>query len=136
MNSTAYSGAVRDAADGTRQLSDKVLQSAHDAVDTTRDYANDALDNADRKVRGMRSRLDPAIDEWTATAQRLARRSLDFASDTGTRAQQSLHRYADATERYVTEQPVKAVLIAAAAGAVLAALAVSAAKKRPQVPRY
>ncbi|KQP18492.1 hypothetical protein [Pseudorhodoferax sp. Leaf267] len=121
---------AREASDASRQLSDKVMQSAHEAVETTRDYANHALNQADSKLRHVRGMVDPAIEEFASSAQRLARRGIDIAADTSARAQQSLNRYAAVTERYVADQPVKAVLIAAAAGAVIAALLLSARKRR------
>ena len=116
--------------DGARQLSDQVLESAGNAVDTTRNFSNDTLDMADRKVRNVRDRLTPAIDELSVSAQRLAKRGSDLAAETAARAQRSFSQCAGATERYVAEQPVKAVLIAAVAGAVLAALAMSSRKRR------
>lgn len=136
MNNPLPTSFARDTSEASRHLSDKVLQSAHDAVESTRDFANHALNQADSKVRAMRGRVDPAIEEFASSAQRLARRGVDLAAGTGARAQESLHRYAAVTERYVADQPVKAVLIAAAAGAVIAALLLSARKRRQQDQQY
>jgi ElaB/YqjD/DUF883 family membrane-anchored ribosome-binding protein len=41
-----------------------------------------------------------------------------------------MHRYADATTRYVANEPLKAVLIAAAVGATVALLVASAVRQR------
>lgn len=112
-------------ADATRDLSDNVLQTAGEAVETTRGLANNAIGRADRKARDLRASIDPAIDHIASKAQELARRSSALALDARAKAQQRLAEYADVTTRYVTEQPVKSVLIAAAAGAVIAALLVS-----------
>jgi ElaB/YqjD/DUF883 family membrane-anchored ribosome-binding protein len=109
----------------TRQLSDNVLQSAEEAVETTRDLAHDTLSRADRKARDLRRSLDPAIDELAHRAQDYARRGKGLAIDASAKARQAVSQYADATSRYVADQPVKAVLIAAAAGAIIAALLVS-----------
>ncbi len=127
---------ARDTADASRHLSERVMQSAHEAVDGTREFANSALDSADSALRDARGRIDPAIAEAAASAQRLARRGIDLASDTGVRAQRSLQRCAHATERYVAEQPVRAVLIAAAVGAVVAALALATTRKRRHPDHY
>lgn len=121
---------TRDAEQLTRQLSDKVMQSAHDAVDSTRDYAHHALDSADNALRRARGHIDPAVEEFSASAQRLAQRGLGLASQTSARAQKQLQQCAAVTERYVAEQPMRAILIAAAAGAVIAVLALSARKRR------
>ena len=132
MYNDLHSKLATDAADTSRQLSDKVMQSAHEAVESTRDFANHALDRADSKVRAMRGIVDPAIEEFASSAQRLARRGIDIAADTSARAQKSLNRCAAVTERYVADQPVKAVLIAAVTGAVVAALLLAARKRREQ----
>ncbi|HVR48631.1 MAG TPA: hypothetical protein VMS38_02745 [Pseudorhodoferax sp.] len=120
----------RDAEKMTRQLSDKLMQSAQDAVDSTRGLASQALDSADGAVRSARGRIEPAIDEFAHSAHRIADRGIALASETSARAQRSLRQCAAATERYVADQPIRAVLIAAAAGAVAAALMLAASRKR------
>ncbi len=105
-----------------RQLSDDVLQTAEDAVETTRAFAHDTLDRASDKVRGLRRDIDPAIDQLASKAERLVRNGLQAVTHTGESAQKTLHKYADATGRYVSDQPMKSVLIAAATGAAVAAL--------------
>ena len=114
---------------GVRTASDEALQSAERAVDSTRAYANDALDRAEDKVRELRGSVDPMIDALATKAQRMARQSLDLAAEAREKAQQSLSRYATATTQYVSEQPVRSVLIAAAVGAAVALL-VSASRNR------
>ncbi|MES2910858.1 MAG: hypothetical protein V4718_05695 [Pseudomonadota bacterium] len=114
---------------GAKQASDEALQSAEKAVDTTRAYANDALDRAEDKVRELRGNVDPLIEAMATKAQKLARQSLDIAAEAKEKAQQSLSRYASATSQYVSEQPVRSVLIAAAVGAAVALL-VSASRNR------
>jgi ElaB/YqjD/DUF883 family membrane-anchored ribosome-binding protein len=114
---------------GVRNVSDEALQTAERAVDNTRAYANDALDRAEDKVRELRGNVDPMIDALATKAQRLARQSLDIAAEAREKAQQSLSRYASATTQYVSEQPVRSVLIAAAVGAAVALL-VSASRNR------
>ena len=75
-------------------------------------------DTAEQAFDSTRAFADASLDK----AQRLARRGLDAAAETGAKAQQSLARYADTTGRYVADQPMKSVLIAAAAGAAIATL--------------
>ena len=71
------------------------------------------------------------VDMLASKAQKLARQSLDMAAEAKEKAQQSLTRYASATSHYVSEQPVRSVLIAAAVGAVVAIL-VSSTRRRNQ----
>ncbi|MES2360578.1 MAG: hypothetical protein V4646_02115 [Pseudomonadota bacterium] len=128
MNTTA-SKITQDAAPTLRHASDELLQTAGHAVDSTRSYANDALDRAEGKVRELRGNVDPMVDMLASKAQKLARQSLDIAAEAKDRAQQSLSRAAGATTRYVAEQPLRSVLIAAAVGAGVALL-ISSARTR------
>ncbi|MDW5443861.1 hypothetical protein [Polaromonas sp. SM01] len=102
----------------TRHLSDQVLNGAEHAVD-----------QAESKLRQLRGSVDPMVDKLATQAQKLARQSLDMAAEASERAQQSMHRYANATTRYVANEPVKSVLIAATVGAAVAWL-LSAARHR------
>ena len=117
-----------------RQTSDELLNTAEKAVDSTRSHANDALDKAESKVRELRGSVDPVVDMLASKAQHLARQSLDLAAEAKDRAQRSLSNAAGATSRYVAEQPLRSVLIAAAVGAGVALL-VSSARQR-QRNRY
>jgi ElaB/YqjD/DUF883 family membrane-anchored ribosome-binding protein len=130
MNFRTQNALSHDADQLRRQLSDRVMQSAHEAVESTRDLAHHALEGADSAVRKARSRIDPAIEEFADSAHKLAHRGIDLAAQSRARAQQSLRDCAAVTERYVADQPVRAVLIAAAAGAVIAALLMAASRKR------
>ena len=125
MNTPA-SKIVRDtasaAAPQVRQTADDLQQSANATIDSTRSYANDMLDKAERKVRDLRGSVDPIVDMLTSRAQKLAKQSLDVAAESKERAQQSLTRAADATTRYVAEQPMRSILVAAAIGAAVALL--------------
>ena len=98
-------------------------------MDSTRDYANQALDRAESKVRDLRGEVDPLVEMLAAKAQKLARQSLDMAAEAKEKARQSLTRYADATTQYVSDQPVRSVLIAAAVGAAVALLVASARQR-------
>lgn len=117
---------TRDAASTARHLSSEVLQSAEDAVESTRGFTNHQLDKAGDKVRDLRSTVEPAIERFATRAQDVASRGIHAATDATARAQKQINHYAEATGKYVAEQPVKSVLIAAAAGAAIAALVMSA----------
>ena len=128
MNSTT-SNLARDAAPAIRNTTNELLQSADNAVVATRDYANHALDKAENKVRELRGDVDPLVEMLTTRAQKLARQSLDMAAEAKEKAQQSLSRYASATTHYVSEQPMRSVLIAAAVGAAVALLVASSRQR-------
>ena len=122
MNTNNPEKLARDTMPTIRKASDDLLQSVGSAVDSSREHANDALDKAESKVRELRGQVDPMVDMLATKAQKLARQSLDLASEAKERAEQSFKRAADVTTRYVSEQPVRSILIAAAVGAAVALL--------------
>lgn len=117
-----FSSKTQEAANTVRNASDDLANSATRAIDSTRDFAKDALDRADSKVREFNSNIDPTVNMLAAKAQKLAQQSFDMAAEAKERAQQSIRRAAGATTHYVSEQPLKSVLIAAAVGAGVALL--------------
>ncbi|MHB1198681.1 MAG: glycine zipper domain-containing protein [Polaromonas sp.] len=122
MTANTASKIPQEAAPAMRQTPEELLKIAGNAVDSTRGYANDALDKAESRVRELRGSVDPVVDMLTSKAQKLARHSLDLASEAKYQAEQSLRRATRVTTRYVADQPLRSVLIAAAVGAVVALL--------------
>ena len=94
------------------------LNSAENAIDSTRQLANRMIGKAGDKVRDLRE-----------GARDLATKGMSVATDATSAAQKQLSRYADVTGRYVSQQPVRSVLIAVAAGATIAALVVAARRR-------
>lgn len=122
MTTNTATKIAHDAAPAMRQASDELLRTAGNAADSTRDYANVALDKAESRLRELRGSVDPVVDMLTSKAQKLARHSLDLASEAKYRAERSLKNASRATTRYVADQPLRSVLIAAAVGATVALL--------------
>ena len=120
---------TQDTANTARHAADDLANTATRAVDSTREFANNAFDQADSKVREFSTSIDPTVNMLAAKAQKLAQQSYDMASEAKERAQQSLRRATSATTHYVSEQPLKSVLIAAAVGAGVALL-ISATRNR------
>lgn len=85
----------------------------------TQTSAQTLADDALGKVRDLRYGV-----------QDLASRSLSAVGDSAHVAQQRLGQYASTTGRYVSDQPVKSALIAAAVGAAVAALVLAARSRR------
>ncbi len=106
----------------TRQTADGLLQSTDRAIDATSKYAHGAMETAESKIQNLRSSVEPTVDMLASKAQHLAHQGMDAAVHAKDRVQESLVHYSDATTRYVSRQPVRSVLIAAAFGAVVALL--------------
>ncbi|MFC5521187.1 hypothetical protein [Polaromonas jejuensis] len=104
-------------------------QAAREASNELLQTTGNAVDKAGNQVHELRGRVDPVVDMLTSKAQQLARHSLDLAAEAKDRAQQSLNRAAGVTTRYVSEQPVRSVLIAAAVGAAVALLVASSRQR-------
>ncbi len=116
---------VTQAARNTR---DEALQATVQATELTRSYAKEALDQAEGKIRELRGNVDPMVDKLADTAQKLARQSMDMATEAKHKAEESMARYAGMTTKYVSEQPMRSVLIAAGVGAVIALLVAAATR--------
>jgi ElaB/YqjD/DUF883 family membrane-anchored ribosome-binding protein len=112
------------------QLADDARNTANDAVETTRAYAQNAVNSAGEKVRDLRRDMEPAVEQIAARVQQAVQRGLDSATKTGERAQRRFEAAADVTGRYIADQPVRSVLVAALAGAAITALIVLAARNR------
>lgn len=74
---------------------------------------------ADRAARV----ISPAVDAATQQVEDLARRSVQAVTDTSAHLRERATNAVDRSIQYVQEEPVKAVLIAAATGAALVTLA-------------
>lgn len=114
-----------DAVDTIRQTSEALLQSAEQAVESTAEKTNDAL----------HKHIDPMVDLMAVTAQKLAKQSMTMASDAKEYAQHAMNRASKVSTQYVSEQPVRSVLIAAAVGAAVA-VAITSLRARDDVRRF
>src|SRR3954467_9135411 len=112
------------------QLADDPRQTANDAIESTRAYAQNAVNAAGEKVRDLRREAEPAVEQLAACVQQAVQRGLNAASTTSARAQRRLEAAADVTGKYIADQPVRSVLVAAAAGAAITALIVLASRRR------
>ena len=101
-----------------RQLANGV----ENAVDSAHDVAQDALSSVSNKLDSIRDNTKPAVERFVARGQEIASSAIAGTRDAGVRAKKAVTSYASACESYVSEQPMKSVAIAAAAGATIAAL--------------
>ncbi|RZJ27102.1 MAG: hypothetical protein EOO54_00425 [Haliea sp.] len=116
MNTTTKS--IRAGTDSVHTLADNALHAGETALDSTRQLASQALEKAGDKFHDVR-----------LGARDLAVRGLGNVGDRAVAAQRQIGRYAEATGRYVSDQPLKSALIAAAAGALLAGVLIAARRR-------
>ncbi|HOB92734.1 MAG TPA: hypothetical protein PK306_04125 [Aquabacterium sp.] len=103
-------------------MAQKVTDKADDMIGTARQAADGALDSLQEKAThlasvapGTLSRVAAQIDDLTRRGMERAKAATDTAKDQAALA-------GDRTVSYIRNEPVRAVLIAAAAGAAVATL--------------
>jgi len=103
-------------------IADHAAESATPAIRSTQGVANEAFDRLSDKVEDARSQAGPLLNRLTTQAEMAARRSADVVRDTSAQLREKAVRASDTTVGYIRDEPVKAMLIAAATGAALMAL--------------
>ena len=109
---------LRAGVSSAQSFADDSLRSGEHALDHTLQAASHAIDRAGEKVRDLRYGV-----------RDLASKGASGVAETAAAAQERLSRYADVTRRYVSDEPVKSALIAAAVGAVVAGLIIAARRR-------
>ncbi len=104
-------------------LVDQAALSADNAIRSTQRAANNALDGLAGTVQDVRQQVTPMINRATEQASALAQRGMDAVRDTSQQVRERAVRVGDGTVGYIRDEPVKSVLIAAAAGAAVVVLA-------------
>jgi ElaB/YqjD/DUF883 family membrane-anchored ribosome-binding protein len=104
-------------------LPNSTSQQLNDGIDSAasaaRQATQQAFDQADSALSSVRSKITPAVSRLTTQAQSLAGRGLHAMRDGASMVKDRASHAGDVTVRYVKDEPVKSVLIAAAAGAAL-----------------
>lgn len=106
----------------THNLVDSAAEGAEHAIRSTQEAANKALDQLADSVDSLRGRGSPALERAREYASDYAHRGLDNMRDMSLRMRERAQHASDQTLGYIRDEPVKALLIAAATGAVLMAL--------------
>jgi ElaB/YqjD/DUF883 family membrane-anchored ribosome-binding protein len=108
--------------DQATNTAERLADSADQALKSTRRMANDTLDQVESAVDSARGNIQPVIAKLATQAESLARRGIDAVRDGASQVRERATGFGDMTVRYVRDEPVKSLLIAAAAGAAVAAL--------------
>lgn len=103
-------------------LADQAALSADRAIKSTQRVTNNAFDSLAGGVQDLRQQAAPLLDRATQQASELAQRGVDGVRETAQQLRERASRASDSTVNYIRDEPVKAMLIAAAVGAGLMAL--------------
>lgn len=105
----------------TPPLADQAAQGAENAIGATQRATHEALSNLSDKVQDARAQAGPALNRVATKAEELARRSADAMRDRSQQIKEQAYRAQDMTVGYIKDEPMKSILIAAAAGALVMA---------------
>ena len=103
-------------------LVDQVALAADGAIRSTQHLADSALDSLAGAVKDLRHDATPLLNRASEQASALAQRGVDAVRDSSLRLRDSAVQARDGTVLYIKDEPLKSMLIAAAAGAALMAL--------------
>ena len=84
--------------------------------------ADHALDKVAHTAHDLRQQVSPMIERAGEQASALAQRGVETVRERSLQLRDQAVRASDNTVGYIRDEPVKSVLIAAAAGAILVAL--------------
>jgi ElaB/YqjD/DUF883 family membrane-anchored ribosome-binding protein len=103
-------------------LAQKATEQADQAIGSARKAADGALDTLQDKASQLAAVAPGTLSRVAAQIDELTRRGMDRARSATETARDQASRAGDRTVGYIRDEPVKSVLIAAAAGAGIAAL--------------
>jgi ElaB/YqjD/DUF883 family membrane-anchored ribosome-binding protein len=103
-------------------VGDQAANAADNAIRSTQRTADEAFDALSNKVDDLRSQAAPLINRVSAKAEDAAKRGLEAMRDSSQQLREKAQLASESTVAYVKDEPVKAMLIAAATGALLMGL--------------
>ncbi|MCA0239322.1 MAG: hypothetical protein LCI02_00565 [Proteobacteria bacterium] len=92
------------------------------AIENTRDLVNNGLDTLESGIEKLREAAPSVLSRAAAQVEDLTRRSMDRARHATHQVKEQVAKAGDRSADYIRDEPVKSVLIAAVAGAAVAAL--------------
>lgn len=103
-------------------LAEQAALNAESAIASTQKLANEALDALHTGVQDLRDAAPTALSRAAAQVEELTRRGVDRARDAGTQVRDQVSRGGEKTASLIRDEPMKAVLIAVATGALVASV--------------
>jgi ElaB/YqjD/DUF883 family membrane-anchored ribosome-binding protein len=113
---------IKQFANEASAIADQAADSVNTAVRSTQGVANQAFDRLSDKIESAREHAVPLINRLTSQAENVAHRGADAVRDASAQVREKALKASDTTVSYIKDEPVKAMLIAAATGAALMAL--------------
>lgn len=114
----------------TNNMADQAADTATDAIKSTQRTANNTLDSLSSTVQNLRNQAAPLLNRATESANAYISQGMDAVHEGSNKVRAQARLASASTVTYIKEEPVKAMLIAAATGAVLTALLQIASRSR------
>ena len=113
-------------------LVDQAAASADRAISSTQRVANETLNSLSGSVQDFRGEAGPMLNRTSEQISALTQRGVDAMRDGSQHLREKALQASDSAVGYIKDEPVKAMLIAAATGAALMALlSLMARSRRP-----
>jgi len=106
----------------TQDRLDEAARQAHNGISAGQRYAHDAVERIADTAQDLGQQVRPTVNRLTARAEDLARQGSEWVKQGSGRVRERAAQAGDRTVGYVREEPVRSVLMAAAAGALLYAV--------------
>jgi ElaB/YqjD/DUF883 family membrane-anchored ribosome-binding protein len=119
---TGNTTGTKSQAQQAQDMTDNAADATQGALRSTQRATDQAFDRLSETVEGVRSKAGPMLNKVASQAEAAARRGMDAVRDTSQQLRDRAMQAQDMTVAYVKDEPIKAMLIAAATGAVLMGL--------------
>jgi ElaB/YqjD/DUF883 family membrane-anchored ribosome-binding protein len=115
MENSTTSGSVKNG----QTLADKAADKAQSGIRDAQHAAKEAGTTLSNKVDDLRSDAAPALAQVVGRAQSMGRQGIDTISDMASQARDAASNASDSIVTYTKKNPVTALALAAASGALL-----------------
>lgn len=105
-----------------KHFADQAAASAEAAIEAAARKGSDALDALSAGVQELHDQATPLLHRGSEKISALTQRGMDAMREGGQQASRKAHQAGDAAVDFVRGEPVKAIAMAAAAGAALVLL--------------
>ena len=113
-----------------KDMADTAASKMQSGIQSTQQAANKAIDKAADKVDEVKSNVAPMLDKVSDQAQKLMQQGREVFHDTTQMVREKAVQASDMAVGYTKDEPMKALLIAAATGALLMGLVSMMARSR------
>jgi ElaB/YqjD/DUF883 family membrane-anchored ribosome-binding protein len=128
--STRQHPSVRHAEESLQAAAQQGAEQVEKVVEGTREATDKALSEVQERMKDVQQDMPGLISRAVAQAEEFTRKAMEQARDVSGDVRERVGRASDTTVAYIRQEPVKSVLMAAAAGAAITALAMTISRAR------